>query len=216
MKTKTILITGAGSGIGHDAAIALAKRGHKVFATTFTIEQSENLKNEIGNLPIETFKLDITDSNEQILISNYEIDVLINNAGIGETGPLAEIPMERVRANFETNVFGTLAVTQIALQQMMKRESGTVITVSSTAGRIPRAFLSPYSMTKYALSGGFAAMREEMHQLFPNIHIALIEPGAFATGFNKRMMNKKYEWLDNSKFFSKLIPKLKKSEEHFK
>ena len=160
---KTILITGAGSGIGKDTALMLSKKGHRVIATTETDAQCEALKIETINNPnrIEIFKIDITSKIDREKLKNYNLDVLINNAAIGETGSLSEIPIERVRHNFEVNVFSTIELTQIALKNMMKKGSGTVLFVSSLAGRSPSSFLNPYSMTKFALSGGIAAIRKE-------------------------------------------------------
>jgi len=214
---KTILITGARGGFGKATAFALARRGHSVIATTHTEEQAAALKAEAGaaGLVMETFKLDITLSEDHQKITAYDLDVLINNAGIGETGSIADIPMERVRKNFEVNVFGTIAVTQVALVGMLKKKRGTILTVSSMAGRVPAPFLNPYGMTKFALCGGMAALRTEIHRIAPDVHVSLIEPGPYATGFNQKMQAKKYEWMNGS-VFAQLVPDLKKEDERFK
>ena len=211
---KTILITGAGSGIGKDAAFALAKRGHSVIATTETESQAAAVREEANSAGIrmEIWKLDITDATDREKIASHDLDVLINNAGIGETGSLAEVPMERVRRNFEVNVFSTIETTQIALRGMMRKGKGTVLVVSSLAGRAPSAFLNPYSMTKFALSGGMAALRKELHRVAKGVHVSLIEPGAYATGFNQRMLAKKYEWMGERSYFYGIIPKLRQEE----
>jgi len=137
--SKKILITGAGTGIGRDAAFALAARGHQVWATTFDAAQAEALLSDVKAqaLPIQVFKLDITCEADRALVVPLELDVLINNAGVGESGALAEVPMDRVRHAFEVNVFATLALTQTVLRGMVARERGTVLLVSSIAGRIP-------------------------------------------------------------------------------
>jgi short-subunit dehydrogenase len=124
--------------------------------------------------------------------------------------------MQRVRKNFETNVFSTLELIQVVLKKMMHKKQGTIIVVSSIAGRIPTSFLGPYSMTKFALSGGVAAMRDEIHQVAPDVHISLVEPGAYATGFNQRMFATKYEWMDENSYFWPIIQKLKSQDEDFK
>ena len=212
--TKTILITGAGSGIGKDSAFALAARGHRVLATTQTQAQAEALAQESQHkgIQLEVFKLDITLDADRHLIEPFAIDVLVNNAGMGESGSLAEVDMQRVRKIFEVNLFCTLELTQLALRGMIQREKGTVLLVSSIAGRVPMPFLMPYSMSKFALSAAGAGLRAEMDQLKKNIHIALIEPGAIHTGFNQAMTDSKYAWLGPSSYFAHQAEKMQKQE----
>lgn len=200
---KTILITGAGTGIGRDAAFALAERGHAVLATTFSAAQADALRAECATRgqAMEVFKLDITDAADRNLLLGRPIDVLINNAGLGESGSLAEVDVNRIRKVFEVNVFATLELTQVALKGMIARQSGTVLFISSIAGRLPMPFLMPYSMTKFALSAAAAGLRSEMDQLGKNVQIAVIEPGAIHTGFNQSMTDRKYEWMDESSYF---------------
>ena len=211
---KTILITGAGTGIGKDAAFALALRGHRVLATTQTEAQSDVLRIEAANrnVVLEIFKLDITLEADREAIAAYPIDVLLNNAGMGESGSLAEVDMQRVRQIFEVNLFATLALTQVALRGMIAREKGTVLFVSSIAGRVPMPFLMPYGMSKFALSAAGAGLRAEMDQLKKNIQIALIEPGAIHTGFNQAMTNSKYQWMNASSYFAHQADAMKKKE----
>lgn len=212
MKSKTILITGAASGFGRDSAIALAKRGHKVIATVHREESVSELKNKTGDLFQDIFKLDITLESDRNKISNLDIDVLINNAAIGESGALAEVPMKRLRDNFETNVFSTIELSQLALKNMLHKNSGTVIFISSLAGRMPMPFLAPYSMTKYALTSGATMMRSELKKISKSVHITLVEPGGYHTGFNQKNLAKKYEWMNKSSLFYHKIDELKKEE----
>jgi len=200
---KTILITGAGTGIGRDAALALAERGHAVLATTFSASQADALRAECAkrSQAMEVFKLDITDAADRNLLLGRHIDVLINNAGLGESGSLAEVDVNRIRKVFEVNVFATLELTQVALKGMIARQSGTILFISSIAGRLPMPFLMPYSMTKFALSAAAAGLRSEMDQLGKNVQIAVIEPGAIHTGFNQAMTDRKYEWMDETSYF---------------
>lgn len=201
--TKTILITGAGSGIGRDTAFALAARGHRVIATTLDDAQAHALQLEAQTRqqPLEIFKLDITSSTDRDKLQSYELDVLINNAAIGDSGSLAEVDVDRIRKIFEVNLFSTLELTQVVLRGMLARKRGTVLFVSSVAGRVPLPFLMPYGMSKFALSAGGAALRAEVDQLHRNVHIALIEPGAFDTGFNQVMRERKYEWMSEKSYF---------------
>lgn len=203
MKQKTILITGAGTGIGKDTAFALAKRGHRVIATTETEEQCDALQQEAlqKNIQLEVYKLDVINKHDQESIKTYSIDVLINNAGIGQSGPLAEIDIDIVRRNFEVNVFSAFELTQLALIHMTAKQAGTVIFISSTAGRIPIPFLGPYCMTKFALSSGVTSMRQEMHRIYKNIHVCVVEPGAYHTGFNQRMVSSIHNRIDTASHF---------------
>lgn len=212
---KTILITGARGGIGRDTAVALAQRGHNIIATVHRDESVEELKTyaKDHNVNFDIFKLDITNQDDRKKIENLDIDVLINNAGIAETGSLTEIPITRVRANFETNVFGTLELTQLALRRMIKNESGQIIIISSTAGRIPISFWGAYCMTKFSLSVAAYVMREELRMITKKVHISVVEPGAYHTGFNQRAMATKYTWMNESSYFYKVINKIKKQEE---
>ena len=211
---KTILITGAGTGIGKDAAFALALRGHRVLATTQSEAQQDALKAEAAarHIVLEVFKLDITSESDRERIAAYPLDVLINNAGMGQSGSLAEVDMQRVRQIFEVNVFSTLALTQVAVRGMIERQKGTVLLVSSIAGRVPMPFLMPYSMSKFALSAAGAGLRAEMDQLKKNVHIALIEPGAIHTGFNQAMTDSKYEWMTETSYFAHQAQAMKKKE----
>lgn len=212
---KTVLITGAGTGIGKNSAFALAILGHTVIATTETEEQCLALEKEIRskNINMIIFKLDITNKKDRLKVEDYNLDVLINNAGIGESGSLAEIDLNKVRHNFEVNVFSSFEISQIALKKMIKKKQGTILFVSSLAGRITMPFLGPYCMTKFALSSGAEAMRNEIHQVHKNIHISLIEPGGFHTGFNQKNIAKKYEWMNEDSIFFSILDQIKAKEE---
>ena len=157
--SKTVMITGAGSGFGKGASLALAARGHNVIATTETDEQAAALRAEAPQLTVE--KLDIT-SADVAKTAAWDIDVLINNAGAGQTGPMADVPIDRVRRLFEVNVFGTLVVTQHVLRGMVAKGAGRIIIVSSIAGVVSGPSFGPYSMTKHALEAMGKAMRAEL------------------------------------------------------
>ena len=170
---KTVMITGAGSGFGKGASLALAERGHKVIATTETDVQAKELRAEAPQLTVE--KLDIT-TNDVAKAAEWDIDVLINNAGAGQTGPMADVPIDRVRHLFEVNVFGTLAVTQSVLPKMIAKGKGRVIIVSSIAGVVVGPSFGPYSMTKHALEAMGKAMRAELAE--QGIDVTLLNPGS--------------------------------------
>jgi len=187
--SKSVLITGAGSGFGKGASIALHERGYHVIATTETEEQATTLRAEVPSLVVE--KLDIT-TDDVRKAANWDIDVLVNNAGAGETGPLADVPLARVRRLFEVNVFGTLSLTQAVLPSMITKGSGRVIIMSSIAGVVSGPAFGPYSMNKHALEAMGKALRGELAG--QNIDVTLLNPGPYQTGFNDRMAASMWEW----------------------
>ncbi|AOR23745.1 SDR family NAD(P)-dependent oxidoreductase [Clostridium taeniosporum] len=212
---KKVLITGSGTGLGKDAAIALSSRGHYVYATTHTLEESKML-NKIAkknNLPLKSFKLDILSANDRTLVDNLSIDVLINNAAIGDSGSVCEINVDRYRQTFETNVFSNIELTQRVLKNMIKKRSGRIVFVSSLVGRVTLPFLSPYTATKFAIEAIATSLKEELKELKSvNIDVALIEPGAYATGFNQKNISKQFTWMKQCSYFKTKINHLEKKQ----
>ena len=147
--SRTVLITGAGSGFGKGAAVELARRGHDVIASCETAEQADALAAEHPEL--RTMKLDVTDSADVAGVADLGVDVLINNAGVGIMGPMATVPLDKVRLSFDVNVFGMVALSQAVIPGMRERGSGRIINVSSIAGVMASAQGSPYCMTKHAV-----------------------------------------------------------------
>lgn len=212
MKSKTILITGAGSGIGRDSAKALLGNGHKLIATTEFEEQVSELQAELGERAT-VFKLDVTKKEDREKILTFDIDVLINNAAEGQSGSVAEVDPNIIRKSFEINVFSPIELTQLIIPKMIKRGGGTIVFISSVAGRIPLPFMMPYSMTKFALSAAAAALRDEMKVLDKGIKVSIVEPGPYGTGFNQRLSETRFSWMDQKSLFSiKQIEKLKRDE----
>ncbi|MBK1810364.1 SDR family NAD(P)-dependent oxidoreductase [Clostridium sp. YIM B02505] len=212
---KRILITGCGSGLGREAAFALAHRGHYVYATTHSDEQANriNILNKKYNLPLESFRLDILNGDDRLKVANLEIDVLINNAAIGNSGSVAEVDINVYRDTFETNVFCPIELTQLVLKQMISRKKGRIIFVSSLAGRSPIPFLSPYCATKFALEAIAPSLNEELKEL-KNVHIPviLIEPGSYATGFNQKNISKQFNWMKINSYFKDNLRSLKSKQ----
>jgi short-subunit dehydrogenase len=211
MQAKTILITGAGSGIGKDTAIGLAKRGHHVIASDVTRQRLSKLEAEATSLGLELeyIGLDITkQENVDESASKYAVDVLINNAGSGETGPIAEVPLERVKRNFDINVFGTLRVIQAFTPGMIKRKSGRIIIMGSMVGLTTPMFFSPYSSTKAALESIAASLRNELSYF--NIPVIVINPGRIDGGHNALIAATKYEWLKEGSPYYPLIEEMKR------
>lgn len=192
---KTVLITGAGSGFGRGAAGQLAQRGHKVIAAVLNDQQAAELAKAEPKLTV--VKLDITDARDIAKIDSWDLDVFVANAALGQTGPLSMIPLERLRAVFEVNVFATVAVTQRAAQQMRKKRAGRIIIMSSIGGVRAGVGSGPYTMTKHAIQAFGTALRAEMKMF--GVDVCLINPGPYATGFNDRMANDPGPWFDRGK-----------------
>ena len=210
MKKRSIIITGAGSGLGKMAAITLAKRGHTVYATTQYENQVKDLKdiaNE-NNLNIISFKLDILLEEDRLKLNEIEFDTLINNAAIGDSGSISEVNVDRIETVFNTNVFSNIKLTQIAIKKFIHQGFGKIIFLSSLAGRISIPFLGPYCSSKFAIEGFVTCLRAEMKKIpYSNIQIGIIEPGAYATGFNKENNEKKYTWMKRGSYFKYILEK---------
>ncbi len=194
--SKNILITGAASGFGKGAALELARRGHTVTAGVQIAPQATELMADAASAGVElnVIILDITDEDDREAAFAHDVDVLINNAGIMESGPAAEIPMARVRKNFEVNVFGTLAMIQGIAPQMVQRGSGKIINVTSMGGLITVPFVSIYTATKHALESITEGLKFEL--VGTGVEICTINPGAYGTGFNDRGVETMMRWLD--------------------
>ncbi|WP_034762296.1 SDR family oxidoreductase [Rossellomorea vietnamensis] len=200
---KTIFITGAGSGLAKGASLGLAKKGHRVIATTELTSQKTDLMREADEqgLDMEVFKLDITNARDREQISKYEFDVFVANAAINEGGPLGEVPMDRFRSLFEVNVFATLETVQLAAQKLVKKGSGKIVFMSSMAGISATPYVGPYTATKHAIEGIAQTMKSELEEF--GVKVATINPGAFETGFNKRSGEEIWKWFDDEKNYTR-------------
>lgn len=209
---KRILYTGARSGIAINTINKIINEDYYLYLTVHTDKQLEYLQNKYkNNKNIECFKLDITDKKDREKIKNLDIDILINNAAIGEGGSLAEIDMDRVRNNFETNVFSSFEIVQIVLKRMIKKDNGKIIIMSSLASVIPLNFLGAYCGTKASISHMARILKKELKLITSKIKVVLIEPGMYHTGFNQVMLDNKYNNNINS-YFNSQIKQIRKKE----
>lgn len=184
-----VLITGCSSGFGLLSALRFARNGDTVFATmrdTTKAGELERARDE-EKLPIQVLQLDILDdaSVKKAVAAAGRIDVLVNNAGMELRGPIEAAEDDEVRAQFDTNVFGTLRVIRAVLPAMRERGSGTIINVSSIGGVVASPYGGFYSASKFALE----AISEALHyEVAPyGIRVAVIEPGGFQTNFRSNI-----------------------------
>ena len=181
MEQKVILITGASSGIGFDAAVRLAQKGHRVYGAARRMELMEPLK-EYGVVPV---RMDVTDEASMvagvngIIEAEGRIDVLVNNAGYGYLGAIENVPLEEARRQLEVNLFGLARLTQLVLPHMRERHSGRIVNVSSIAGKAVLLFGGWYNVSKYAVEAFSDALRVETKPF--GIKVCLIEPSGIKT-----------------------------------
>ena len=210
---KKILYTGARSGISDYVIDKLIKKKYFIYITVHTKYQEEIMREKyIKNKNVKVFKLDITDKNDRQKLLDLDIDILINNAAIGEGGSLTEIDMDRVRENFEVNVFSSFEIVQLVLKMMLKKSSGKIIIMSSLASIIPVNFLGAYCGTKASISQMTRVLKNEVKLLNKNIKVVLIEPGMYHTGFNQVMLENKYKYMDIDSYFQSQIKEIRKKE----
>jgi NAD(P)-dependent dehydrogenase (short-subunit alcohol dehydrogenase family) len=186
---KTILITGASSGIGRATALHFAENGWNVAATLREPHQADPI---LQHPQIGLFALDVTnpDSIAQAIthtLSRYrKIDVLLNNAGYGLFGPIEAVSSQQIQQQFATNLFGLVEVTQQVLPVMRAAGEGLILNVSSIIGRMALPYASSYIATKFAVEGLSESMRYELEPF--HIRVKMIEPGSISTEFGKGSM----------------------------
>jgi NAD(P)-dependent dehydrogenase (short-subunit alcohol dehydrogenase family) len=203
--SRKILVTGAGSGFGEGTAIGLARGGHDVIAAVQTWPQVTAMRIKISALALPTIrveKLDLLDPYDLDRACKWDFDVRVNNAGIGEGGPIAEIPIDLVRRNFEVNVFAPLSLTQRVVKRWVAAGiHAKIVFVSSMGGLFSPPGFSAYAATKHALEAIAEAMQEELKPFA--IQVQAINPGAYLTGFNEAMAENAFRWLDDASNFTK-------------
>ena len=186
---RVALVTGSSSGIGYETALLLARNRFDTYATMRNLNKSKEIT-EIAkkeDLPLRVLKLDVTDDKSvddainHILNEKISIDVVVNNAGYGLMGSVEESSLDEIKAQFETNLFGSIRVMQKILPIMRKQMAGTIVNISSVAGRIGFPMSSSYVSSKFALEGLSESMAYELEQF--GIKIILIEPGVIDTNF---------------------------------
>jgi NAD(P)-dependent dehydrogenase (short-subunit alcohol dehydrogenase family) len=183
MSEKVIFITGGSSGIGKSIGEYLLLKGYTVYGTSRNPSKIQDSKFPLLELDVRNIE-SIKAAIDELLSKTGKIDVLINNAGVGITGPLEEIPTEEIRNNFETNVFGPIEMMKAVLPQMRSQQSGLIINVTSIAGYMGLPYRGIYSSSKGALELITEAIRMEVKQF--GIAITNVAPGDFATDIASR------------------------------
>ncbi|OWP83361.1 SDR family oxidoreductase [Flavobacterium columnare] len=178
MNKKVIVITGGSSGIGRAVGEFLQDKGYMVYGTSRNPEKNQNSKIPLVALDVRDVNT-INEAIKRIVAESGRIDVLINNAGVGITGPIEEIPTKEMRAHFETNFFGPIEVIKAVLPQMRLQKSGLIINITSIAAYMGLPYRGIYSASKGALELLTEALRMETKQF--GIEITNIAPGDFAT-----------------------------------
>jgi NAD(P)-dependent dehydrogenase (short-subunit alcohol dehydrogenase family) len=187
------VVTGSSSGIGFETSLLLARNGFFTYATMRNLGKSNKIieLKQKEKLHLEVLKLDVADDKsvkeaiEKIANEQETIDVLVNNAGYGLLGPLEELSIEEFKEQFEANVFGVIRVTQSVLPIMRMQRHGTIVNISSVAGRMGFPLTPAYVSSKFALEGLSESMAYELEHF--GIKVILIEPGVIKTNFDNNL-----------------------------
>src|SRR5918993_2935618 len=193
--THVAVVTGSSSGIGFETALTLARNGFYTYATIRNLKKSTRIK-EIANkeaLPLKVVQLDVDSDDlsaknaiQEIISKKQRIDILVNNAGYGLVGPIEDISIEEeLKAQFETNLYGVIRVTQQVLPIMRRQKSGRIINVSSIGGIVGYPFSAAYCSTKFALEGLSESLSYEVDQF--GIKVILIEPALVISDFHNNV-----------------------------
>jgi NAD(P)-dependent dehydrogenase (short-subunit alcohol dehydrogenase family) len=183
--SKAVLITGCSTGIGRATAEHLVAKGWTVYATARRPESIEDLRQR----GCKTLALDVTDEDsmraavEQVEQAEGAVGALVNNAGYSQSGALESVPMDQLRTQFETNVFGLLRMCQLVLPGMREQRSGRIVNLSSMGGKLTFPGGGAYHATKYAVEALSDVMRFEVAGF--GVHVVVIEPGLIRTQFGE-------------------------------
>jgi NAD(P)-dependent dehydrogenase (short-subunit alcohol dehydrogenase family) len=212
-RQRVAIVTGSSSGIGYATSLLLARNGFYTYASARNINKSVNLQSiaDAERLPLKLIQLDVTDDGsvkdaiEKIVLEKGRIDVLVNNAGYGLFGAFEDLSLDEIKAQFETNFFGVVRVTQHILPIMRTQRGGIIVNVSSINGHIAFPVISAYVSTKFAIEGLSESIAYELEPF--GIKVILIEPGAIGSNFMKGSVLPKRA-LDPHSPYSELVQKV--------
>lgn len=213
---KKVLFTGARSGIAHATIKRLINKNYIIYLTVHTESQLKAVRKTYKKYDnVVCLKIDVTKKEDLIKVEGLNIDILISNAAIGYGGSISEISMDLVRENFEVNVFANFQLIQMVLRQMIKKNNGKIIVMSSLIRLLPYNFLGVYSATKASISNLMFTLKNELKYLDTDVKVILLEPGAYHTGSNQVMLDNKYDWMNIDSYFSSCLEEIKKCENNF-
>lgn len=213
---KKILFTGARSGIANAVIDKLKEEDYFIYLTVHTDKQLEIVEKKYLDIPnVTCIKVDVTNKLDIEKIEALDIDILVSNAAIGNGGSVAEIDINKIRENFEVNVFGYFKIIQVTLKKMIRKKTGKIINISSLAGIIPIPFLGSYSASKASIIKLTETLHCELKLLDSDIKVVLVEPGLYKTGFNNVMFENKYEQMNIDSYFKNQLEFLRKKETIF-
>jgi short-subunit dehydrogenase len=194
----TVMITGAGSGLNNGAALELARRGHEVIACVQIYPQVRSLELQAKEhgVSLQIEKIDVTQEGDRRRAMSWDVDVLVNGAGIIEGGAIVDVPGKNMRRQFEVNVIGPTLLTQGIARQMIARRSGKIIFMSSVVGILSGPFVGIYGASKHALEAIAETMGMELQEF--GVQVAVINPGPYLTGFNDAGFLAPRDWDDDA------------------
>jgi NAD(P)-dependent dehydrogenase (short-subunit alcohol dehydrogenase family) len=203
---RVAVVTGSSSGIGKETGLTLARNGFMTYATMRNLNKGENIKSlaEKEKLPLKTVQLDVTDdisvknAIQAITAESNRIDVLVNNAGYTVFGAFEDLSMEEIKAQYETNLFGIIRVTQAVLSIMRRQKSGIIVNISSALGRFGLPITSAYVSAKFAIEGLSESMAYELEPF--GIKVVLVEPGFIKTNIGDNRVTAKKSQDANSPY----------------
>jgi NAD(P)-dependent dehydrogenase (short-subunit alcohol dehydrogenase family) len=199
---KTVLITGCSSGIGRATALAFLDEEWEVYATARNPADIETL----GERGCDISTLDVTDDGDvdrvvtRVIDDHGRIDCLVNNAGYGQFGPIEDVPTDKVHEQFDVNVYGPHRLTRAVLPHMREQAEGTIVNVSSVAGRLSFPGGGVYCGSKFALEAMSDALRVEVED--EGVDVVLVEPGPVDTRFDERAEEEVDDGLDRSEAYA--------------
>ena len=215
---RVAVITGSSTGIGFETSLMLARNGYFTYATMRDIQKSKEIERiaQQESLPIRIVEMDVDNDNsvkmtiEKIISERNRIDILVNNAGYGLFEALEDLPMEEIKRQYETNVFGVIRVSQNVLPIMRSQRDGIIVNISSVSGLAGIPSQSVYVSTKFALEGLSESLSFEVETY--GIKIILIEPGVINTGFVEDLVvPDKYNINKNRKAVQKAVNRVNNS-----